>query len=906
VSDDRWQILEEIYHGALEREPNLRAAFLDEACAGDLELRRKVAALLAYDDKAANFIEAPALEIAAKTLVGEQLSEERTKPTQIGLYDVLTPLGSGGMGEVYLATDPRLRRKVAIKLLPSALSNDPERLRRFEQEAHAASALNHPNIITIYEIGQSNGRHYLVTEYIEGETLRERIAARSIDVIEVVEIAAQVASALTAAHAAGITHRDIKPENLMLRPDGLVKVLDFGLAKFEQRSSSDSKEAAIASRLSTAPGIVMGTVTYMSPEQAKGIRVDSRTDLWSMGVVLYEMVTGDPPFAGETSTETISLILQKEPAPLTRAGGKVHSELTSIVAKTLTKNLEGRYQTAEDVLFDLRNLKRKLEEDPEERTVKPESNANCSISTSSARSNPFESNSAAAKSLDTLPLSRAEYIDGGVRRYYRMGLAIAALLIVAAIAIGGYLYLRPIPVAINSIAVLPFDNQSHDPDSEYLSDGMTESVINSLTQLPDLKVIARSSVFRYKQKETDPIKTGQELGVSAVVIGRLLRRGDNLRISVELVDVRNKRQLWGEQYERKFADMMSLQREITREISRSLRPKLSGTERTRTDNQATVNSEAYQLYLKGRFYWNKRTGEGVTKAIDYFEQSIENDPNNALAYAGLADAYGLQTTLSDTLPQESFPKTKAAARRALELDETLAEAHTSLAAALFHYDRNFPESEREFQRAIELNANYATAHHWYGAIYLAKMGRFDEAIAQLKRAQELDPLSLIINADLGNTYIQARQYDKAIQQLRNTIEMDQNFYFAQWLLGMAYEMKGSPRDATLAYQRASQLNDDPWVLSLLAHVSVSSGQRGGALKLLNQLKQISKQRYVSAYGFAVVYAALNEKDQAFQWLEKSYENREPRITRLKVDPLLDNLRSDPRCSDLQRRMGLPQ
>jgi len=435
---------------------------------------------------------------------------------------------------------------------------------------------------------------------------------------------------------------------------------------------------------------------------------------------------------------------------------------------------------------------------------------------------------------------------------------------------------------------------------------LTESIINSLTRLPNLKVIARSSVFHYKGKETDPMAVGKELGVRAVLTGRIMQRGDSLKISVELVDVRDNKQLWGEQYERKVSDLLSVQREIAKEISSNLRLKLSGAEQTRVTKHYTENAEAYQLYLKGRYFWNKRTGEALKKSIEYFNQAIEKDPSYALAYAGLADAYVLLSPYSAGSPQESYPKAKAAAKRSLELDETLAEAHSSLAQALVLYDWNLPESNREFQRAIELNPNYATAHHWYGYGNLVTMERFDEAIAEMKRAQELDPLSLIINAEVGMPYFYARQYDKAIEQFRKTLEMDQSFYYTHIFLGMAHEMKGSFQEAIAEYQKAKQLNDDPFVLALLGHAYAVSGKRDEALRTLDQLKEIAKQRYVGAYGFAIVHAGLGDKDQAFQWLERGYQDRALEMTRLKVDPFLDNLRSDPRFADLVRRVGLPQ
>ncbi len=458
-------------------------------------------------------------------------------------------------------------------------------------------------------------------------------------------------------------------------------------------------------------------------------------------------------------------------------------------------------------------------------------------------------------------------------------------------------------VPLDSIAVLPFVNQNHDPETEYRSDGLTECIINDLAQLPALRVIARSSVFRYKGKELDPLLAGKELGVRAVLTGRILQRGERLSISVELTDVEENKQLWGKQYEQNVADLLAMQRNIAKDISAHLRLKLSGADQSRMTKHYTENSAAYQLYLKGRFYWNERTGEALKKSIECFNKAIELDPGDGLSYAGLADAYVLMPNYSVGSPKEFYPKAKATARRALELDETLAEAHTSLAQALFAYDWNFAESNREFQRAIELNPNYATARHWYANSILLAMGRFDEAIEEGKRARELDPLSLIINADLGADYFYARQYDNAIEQLRKTIEMDQNFYTAHYFLGMAYAMKGALPEAIAEYRRAQQLSDDPFVLAYLGHAFAASGKRGEALKTLDQLKAIAKRRYVPAYSFAILYAAIGDKDQAFQWLEKLYQDRAFDIAYLKVNPFFDALRSDSRITDLVQRVG---
>jgi len=480
-----------------------------------------------------------------------------------------------------------------------------------------------------------------------------------------------------------------------------------------------------------------------------------------------------------------------------------------------------------------------------------------------------------------------------------------AAVFIAAIGVAAYFYLSRKNTAIQSVAVMPFTNESGNADVEYLSDGITESLINSLSQLPNLSVKARSTVFHYKGKDVTPQQVGSELSVQGVLNGRFMQRGDQLTLSLELVDARTGNQIWGEQYNRTTAELVSLQSEIARDVSNKLRVKLSGVDEQRLTKNYTANPEAYQLYLKGRFYWNKRTGEALKTSVEYFNQAIEKDPNYALAYTGLADAYQLIPAFQAGSPKEYSVKARAAATKALALDDTLSEAHASLAVVLWGYDWNFAEANREFQRAIELNPNYPTAHHWYGE-NLGQMGRFDEGIAELKRAQELDPLSLIINADLGEVYTWARQYDKAIEQLRKTTEMDQSFYYAHWHLGMAYELKGSYQEAIAEYQKARALGDDPFVVACLGHAYAILGKRDEALKTLDLLKETSKERYVGEYSFAVLCAGLGERDQAFQWLEKGYQNRSSHVNWIKVDPMLDNLRSDPRFVELVKRVGLPQ
>jgi serine/threonine-protein kinase len=824
--------------------------------------------------------------------------------THLGRYEIRGQIGVGGMGEVYLALDTELDRTVAIKILPEALASDQQRLQRFVQEAKAASALNHPHILTIHEIGTTGATRFIATEFIDGETLRQRISA-GMRLSDILEVAIQATSALAAAHAAGIIHRDIKPENIMVRRDGYIKVLDFGLAKLtEPKGSTTDTEAPTKAMVNTGAGTVMGTANYMSPEQAKGVHVDVRSDIWSLGAVLYEMITGHVPFPGETPTETISLILQKEPSPLTRFANEVPAELERIVTKALTKDREERYQTMKDLLIDLRALKRKLEVDAEiDRTVSPELRS--ALSTSSSQGALAPGSGAMPTAQASLAhASSAEYIVSGIRKHKIAVAALAMILLIGGVtAVGFYLRTRTATVPIKSIAVMPFVNEGGNADLEYLSDGMTDTLISSLSQLPNLNVKARSSVFRYKGKDTSPQTIGKDLNVQAVLNGRIAQRGDQLTLTLELVDAQTENVIWSDQYTRKQVDLVSLQSDVARDVSIKLKTKLSGVEEQKIAKNYTTNPEAYQLYLKGLFYWNKRTAEALKTSVDYYNQAISKDPNYGQAYAGLALAYVLLPEYSAGTPADSMPKAKAAATKALQLDETVAEAHTALAHALFTYDRNLPESNREFQRAIELNPNYATAHQWY-ADNLVVMQRFDEAIAEGKRAVELDPLSLVVNLELGTNYDYARQHDQAIAQLGKTIELDKNWYLAHMVLCQAYDMKGLLPQAAAECQKARELNDDPYVLAFLAHVYAASGKRDEAVKALGQMNELAKQRYVPAYGFGVAYAGLGEKDQAFQWLERSLQDRAWDITYLKVDPLMDNLHADPRFADLVKRVGL--
>jgi serine/threonine-protein kinase len=822
-----------------------------------------------------------------------------TAGTQLGRYEIRSKIGEGGMGEVYRAQDIELNRTVALKILPEHLASNEERLRRFIQEAKAASALNHPHILTIHEVGNTANTRFIATEFIDGETLRQRIRSGSMKLNDILEVAIQSAGALAAAHAAGIIHRDIKPENIMVRRDGYVKVLDFGLAKLSEPSSSMSdSDAPTKALVNTRDGAVMGTASYMSPEQAKGIELDARTDLWSLGVVLYEMIAGRGPFVGDTAADSISLIIQRDPVPLTRTIPDVPPELERIISKTLAKDREERYQTAKDLLIDLRNVKRKLEVDAQlERAAPSEIRG-----TRSTASEGFAATSPGASEPSS---SSAEYIFTSIKRHKVV--AVTVLVLVIAVGIGLYVQANNRQVAIQSIAVLPFQNNSTEPETEYLSDGLAESLIYRLSQLPNLKVSPTSSVFSYKNKQIDPITVGNQLGVNAVLSGRIVHRGDNLTISAELVDVRHNKLLWGEHYERKMSEVLQTQREIARQIVEKLKLKVSGDEKGLAKH-FTESNEAYQLYLRGRYYWNKRNSESFHKAIGYFQQAIDQDPGFALAHAGMADTYALMggpEAGGDQPPNETLPKAKAAALKALEIDESLAEGHVPLAHVKCYYDRDFAGAEREYKRAIELNSNYSVAHHWY-AIFLTVVGRYEESLTEIKRAHELDPLSLSINAWYGRILVLAGQLDQAVEQLEKTVELEPNFILGRLRLGQAYAEKRRYKEALAEFNQVLSLpGGKPLALMALAETYAVSGNRDEAQKNLKEAIGMSNQQFVSPAHIAAVFTALGENDKAFEWLEKGNTAHDLNVVRLRYDPRFARLRSDSRFNELVKRIGIP-
>lgn len=832
------------------------------------------------------------------------MDKEQSVNFTLSHYRIVSKIGAGGMGEVYLAEDVRLGRKVALKILNADLTKHEDRVRRFEQEARAASALSHPGILTIFDIGKEDSTHFIATEFIDGQTLRSLLARARMKISEVLDIAVQTAGALAAAHASGIIHRDIKPENIMVRPDGLVKVLDFGLAKLiEPQAPSPDSGARTIAKANTDPGTVMGTAAYMSPEQARGQKVDARTDIFSLGVVIYEMIAGRAPFEGETASHVIVSIFEKEPAPLTRSSPDTPSELERIVTKALAKDSDERYQTIKDLLIDLKRLKQRRDVDAEiERSISPDTISRSAVATSTGG----EAIATAMPALSTADLaprttSSAEYLVSEIRQH-KKGVIGAVAVLILAIAALVYFFYPGSDVEINSIAVLPLANAGADPNTEYISDGISESLINSLSQLQRLRVTARSTAFRYKGKEIDPQQVGRDLNVRAVMMGRVRQLGDTLNIQVDLVDATTGAQLWGEEYNRKVLDILAVKQEISREITDKLRLKLTGDEQEQITRRDTTNAEAYRSYLRGRYHWNKRSGDEIRKAIEQFQQAIDRDPNYALAYTGLADCYMLLEQYAGVPTAETAAKTLAAAERALAIDDSLAEAHTSL-AFYYHQSWRWEESEKEFKRAISLNPNYPTARHWY-QILLGALGRDDEALAEIKRALELDPLSPVIEVNIGEAYLWKGDLDSAMEHAKRLVQLDPNFPLAHHIYGLLYLKQRRYAQAIAEFQQDVTNDRSAFSLSYLGYAYAMAGRRDEAVAVLKELEDKYTKRESLPQYVAAVYAGLGDKDQAFAWLEKAFQARNATLVFLVTDLTFDPLRSDPRYADLIRRMGL--
>ena len=805
---------------------------------------------------------------------------------KISRYAISEKLGSGGMGDVYLAEDTTLGRKVAIKVLPRQFTQDASRLHRFQSEARIVSTLNHPNILTIFEVGTEDGEHFIVTEFIDGETLRTRLARGPLSIAEIVDISSGVLSALAEAHGAGVVHRDIKPENVMIRRDGIIKVLDFGLAKRTESMPgvSSGSEAATAIR-ATAPGSVLGTVSYMSPEQARGLDVDGRTDLFSLGAMLYEMLTGRVPFEGQTSTDVLAAILQRAPAPMSRFTNDLPQEMHWIVEKALHKERDERYQTAREMLSDLKRLQRATQSHPGmERDTEPISRV--STNTTSAES--------------YKPVSSAEYLVSGIRKHRKI---FGGSVLVMLIAVAGLLWFTTrASASIDSVAVLPFANESGDPNAEYLADGVTENLINSLSEISDLRVIPRSSVFRYKGSQLSVEEIAKQLGARAVLTGRLRKQGRSFTVQAELVDAETLSQLWGERFEAPGGDLLSLERSLATEAASKLRPSMSSEIQQKVENLHTHDPVAHDLYLRGRFHWNQREADGLRKAIDFFEKAIERDPQFALAWAGLADVWIVLPNWDDNVRSgDAHPKAREAAQRALELDPTLVEPRAALAGVLFEYEHDIPAAEREFRRAIEMNPRYAPARYWFAEM-LSASGRHEEAIVQAEAGRAADPLSLIAASTMAFAYVEARRPDDALRAIESLAELDPRFPTIQILRGMAFIQKGMIEEAAALSEEAAKATGDE---GLMIWPLAVRGQRAEARAIVARLEKRATEGTYPPYWMASAYSQVRDADNAFRWLEQAYAVRASRLPYIGVDVFFDPVRSDPRFAELLRRMGLP-
>jgi serine/threonine protein kinase/tetratricopeptide (TPR) repeat protein len=781
---------------------------------------------------------------------------------RLGPYEILAPLGAGGMGEVYRARDARLGREVAIKVLPERLVGDQEHRARFEREARAVAAVSHPNILAIHDFGEQGGLFYAVTELLEGETLRQRIVRERLSWRRGVEIATAVSEGLAAAHSRGIVHRDIKPENIFLTSDGLVKILDFGLARPPVVGSEDQTSTPTES-MQTAAGTVLGTVGYMSPEQVSGEPADARSDIFSLGCVLYEMLAGKRAFSGASPGQTMAAILRDQPPEIAVSGVQVPEGLGRIVTRCLEKSPSERFQSARDLAFALREL--------------------------------------AGGSAAVLRAS----VPTRSHRLPVIGLVVVVAAVVAALFL---LRDRPRPVShkIESVAVLPLENLTGDASQEYFADGMTEELIGDLSKISALRVPSRTSIMRYRKTTKSLPEIAKELGVDAIVEGSVSRSGQQVKITAQLIDASKDKHLWADSFQRDLKDVLALQGEVARAIAQEVRAKLTPEEVTSLAASRPVNPEAYEAYLQGRYYWYRRTPADTVRSRDSFQKAVDADPGYAVAWAGLADAYLLLGSASygTSPPAEAFPKMLAAARKALELDDRVAEAHTMVGFYLHLWDRDHAEAEKEFRRALEIDPRYAQGHQYY-AFFLNTFGRFEEAIREVKLGRDLDPLSLVQNANVGYVFHFAHRDDEAIEWCMKTLTMDPNFLRARWTLGMAYEQKRTYSEAIAELEKARHLSGNgPTYVGALGHAYAVAGRSAEARRCLVDLREMARTRFVPSDPMGLIYVGLGDPANALEFLEKAADEHSIFLN-IGVDPRFDPLRSEPRFDALLRRLNLP-
>jgi len=894
MSDENWNKAKEIFGNVIKLSPELRLQYVADVCANDVETRHEVESLLSSYDDAQSFLENPVVGAVAEFTQQKNKNLETGKC--FGHYEILRQIGAGGMGKVYLAQDNKLDRRVAVKILNVQFSSHKSNLQRFIREAKAASGLNHPNILVIHEVGESENVNYIISEFVEGKTLRETIKQSSLALSEVLEISIQIANALAAAHAAKIVHRDIKPENIIIRPDGYAKILDFGLAKLvEQKPIGFEDETAKQNE--TTKGVILGTVNYMSPEQAKGEQVDEQTDIFSLGAVVYEMLTGKTPFAGDSMSETFANLINSEPQPLSSFAANVPDELQRIIDKSLRKNKVERYQTMKDLLADLQSLRENLAFDERlEKSFSPDNENATNVSQ-------------AAAGDANLQIAETWHSFSQQINRHKSFVALALIALLAGTIGYGYYFLSSRKTVSSadgkkSIAVLPFVNASQDADAEYLSDGITENVINNLSRLSGLRVMAKNSVFRYKGKEIELKKVADDLGVQALVVGDIKQVGEKIVINVTLIDPNDGSQIWGKQFVKNSSDVIATQNEIAQSVAQNLRLNLTDAEKQQLAKRPTENAEAYRLYLRGQFYGQQNTPDGLNKSIEFYRQAIDKDPNFALAYSETGMRY-VNLGIYFLPPREIMPQARANAEKALEIDNTLSDPHTVLGLVALLYDWDWDKAKEELTEGNVLNLKSIETFNC-AAHVLQLTGRASEADEVLRRALENDPLSISLTTELGCNSYYARRYDESISQYREALIIEPRNFMAVYGLARSLNHKKQYQEAVNEIEKAKTFMPmlPPIAVAEVGYAYAKMGKREEAEKQLKTLDETSKKIFVDPFLMATVYLSLDDKDETFAWLEKAYQAKSSLIPTLVNDVKWDGLRGDARFLDFMNRLGV--